>query len=568
MNHAKGIKILLICSENTVYDVLLFFKNYNPIFQIVGISIPLYDNLNIEESIPPQIPIIDNYVDFIKSNNIDIIIDTTESASIISQIEANKSTKTSLLHKNILSAIKDINIYYKSLHDEIIELKDFLKRNYSILNSTSEAIQVSDNDGEILFVNKAYTEVTGIKYEDRIGKNIYDIDPNGALVETLTTKAPVLNKILITNTGVEVICNSSPIIIDELMVGAVVVFRDISDIIKMNKKLQEYRNDIESLKREFNDITSASAKYNFSSIIGNSPEMYKCNELAKLVSQNNTTTLITGESGTGKELYASAIHNYGKRANKPFIAINCTAIPNKLLESELFGYEKGAFTGAVSQKLGKFELAHHGTLFLDEIGDMSMELQGKLLRVLQEKEIERLGGNKTIKIDVQIIAATNADLLKKIYDGQFRSDLYYRLNVIPIHIPPLRERKGDIELLVHHFIDKKNKKFNKNCTIEKCALIKLEKYFWPGNVRELENVLERAVLMCNNGIIDHNLILLYPVKEEISSFENINLEDNEKELIKKALSKYEDSVKGKKLAANDLNISLSSLYNKIKLYDL
>ena len=234
----------------------------------------------------------------------------------------------------------------------------------------------------------------------------------------------------------------------------------------------------------------------------------------------------------------------------------------------MFGYEKGAFTGAVSQKLGKFELAHHGTLFLDEIGDMSMELQGKLLRVLQEKEIERLGGNKTIKIDVQIIAATNADLLKKIYDGQFRSDLYYRLNVIPIHIPPLRERKGDIELLVHHFIDKKNKKFNKNCTIEKCALIKLEKYSWPGNVRELENVLERAVLMCNNGIIDHNLILLYPVKEEISSFENINLEDNEKELIKKALSKYEDSVKGKKLAANDLNISLSSLYNKIKLYDL
>lgn len=237
-------------------------------------------------------------------------------------------------------------------------------------------------------------------------------------------------------------------------------------------------------------------------LVGKSPQMQEILRVIHKVAQSPSTILITGESGTGKELVALEVHRNSDRAHKPFIKINCAAIPHNLIESELFGYEKGAFTGAVNSKPGRFELAHEGTLFLDEIAEMPLEMQVKLLRVIQESEFERIGGLQTIKINVRLIAATNKDILKEVQEGRFREDLYYRLNVVPIYLAPLRERKQDIEDLVYFFIRKFNERLNKNIeTIDQACLEKLLTYSWPGNIRQLENVMERSVLMSETNIL-------------------------------------------------------------------
>ncbi len=237
-------------------------------------------------------------------------------------------------------------------------------------------------------------------------------------------------------------------------------------------------------------------------IIGDSKPIHEIYSVIERVADTPTTTLITGESGTGKELVARALHENSSRRDKPFIRVNCAAIPRDLMESELFGYERGAFTGAVSSKPGRFELANGGTLFLDEIGEISVEMQVKLLRVLQESEFERVGGIKTIRVDVRLVASTNRDLRKEIANGAFREDLFYRLNVVPIHLPSLRDRREDIPRLVQHFITKFNARLHKNVeSCDKDALDKLCAYLWQGNIRELENVIERAVLFCDGARI-------------------------------------------------------------------
>lgn len=247
-------------------------------------------------------------------------------------------------------------------------------------------------------------------------------------------------------------------------------------------------------------------KFHPANIIGESKRMSDVYASIELVSQTKATVMLRGESGTGKELVAHAIHYNSERADGPFIKVSCAALPETLLESELFGYEKGAFTGAVGSKKGRFELAHRGTLFLDEIGDIPMGTQVKLLRVLQEKEFERLGGTQTIRVDIRLITATNKDLEKEVREGKFRKDLYYRLNVVPIFLPPLRERREDIPLLVSHFLEKTNRENNKNIRyISDEAMEYLMNYSWPGNVRELENVIERAVVMCQSDTITADL---------------------------------------------------------------
>lgn len=279
-------------------------------------------------------------------------------------------------------------------------------------------------------------------------------------------------------------------------------------------------------------------------IVGRSSSLSKALSIAKRVASTNTTVLITGESGTGKELIAKAIHYNSSRQSKPFVAINCASIPETLIESELFGYEPGAFTGATVRKRGLFEVANEGTLFLDEIGDLPLSIQAKLLRVLQEKEIMRLGGRESIKVDVRIIAATNKNLEEELKKGRFREDLFYRLKVITIEIPPLRERKEDIPLLVEHFIKKYSKEFQKIIKgIEPLALRRLEGYHWPGNVRQLMAVIERAVIMADD------IIRLEHIQDELKEPacrslydidippEGLNLEDFEKELLKKAMER-------------------------------
>ncbi len=248
------------------------------------------------------------------------------------------------------------------------------------------------------------------------------------------------------------------------------------------------------------DSPEATGKYG---LVGQSTEMHSIFAVIDKVADSPTTVLITGESGTGKELVAKALHEQSSRKGEPFIKINCAAIPKTLMESELFGYEKGAFTGATSSKPGRFELANAGTLFLDEIGEIPVEMQVKLLRAIQESEFERVGGLKTIKVDVRLITATNRDLEAEIKNGNFREDLYYRLNVVPIQIPPLRKRSGDIPLLVQHIIKKFNERLKKNISgIADDALAALEGHLWPGNIRELENVLERTILFCKGERIE------------------------------------------------------------------
>ncbi len=265
-------------------------------------------------------------------------------------------------------------------------------------------------------------------------------------------------------------------------------------IIEKALEVRDLKRENKSLREELQN------RYSYDRIVGQSESIKKVFKLVDKVAHTDSTVLITGESGTGKELIAHAIHYASGRKTKPFVPINCAAIPEELLESELFGHEKGAFTHAIRTRIGRFELANKGTIFLDEIGEMSPSLQVKLLRVLQERCFERVGGVKTINVDIRVVAATNIDLEEAVNKGTFREDLYYRLNVIPIHLPPLRERKGDIPLLVNHFL----KKFSKGTdvkSIDENALMMLEAYDWPGNVRELENIVERLVILANGPTI-------------------------------------------------------------------
>ncbi|HAO94335.1 MAG: hypothetical protein A2X93_09895 [Deltaproteobacteria bacterium GWC2_56_8] len=318
-------------------------------------------------------------------------------------------------------------------------------------------------------------------------------------------------------------------------------------------------------------------RYNFSGIIGKSERMQEIFDKVKIVSQTDSTVLILGESGTGKELVANAVHYNSVRKKEPFVKISCAALPETLLEAELFGYEKGAFTGAVKQKKGRFELAHKGTFFLDEIGEISPAIQVKLLRVLQEKKIDRLGGTETLSVDVRIICATQRDLKKEVQKGTFREDLYYRFNVVPITLPPLRERQGDIMLLANHFLKffaEQHKKQLKGISIEAMEL--LLKYPFPGNVRELENTIERAVVMGKSDEVQPwdlpeeitNAAECFKViQHNIQSYENLSkaMKEFERQYIAKVL---EETKGNKSLAAKLLGVSRKTLWEKCKVFDI
>ncbi|MGB5159307.1 sigma-54 interaction domain-containing protein [Desulfobacterium sp. N47] len=281
-----------------------------------------------------------------------------------------------------------------------------------------------------------------------------------------------------------------------LSVIATMIARQVINLENINLEKEQLRNENKRLKSELEN------KYSITNIIGNSSRMREVFQMISQVSKSNATVLVRGESGTGKELVANSIHYNSHRAKGPFVKVNCASLPANLIESELFGHEKGAFTGAIKQKLGKFELADKGTIFLDEIGSINLDVQVNLLRVLQEKEFDRIGGHKTIKTDVRIVAATNKNLEQGVEDGTFRGDLYYRLNVFPIYMPPLRERKTDILLLADSFLEKYAKENKKDIRrLSTPSIDMLMAYHWPGNVRELENCIERAVLLCEEQTI-------------------------------------------------------------------
>lgn len=350
----------------------------------------------------------------------------------------------------------------------------------------------------------------------------------------------------------------------------------IGDLLPVTPKVAEYAkilifNEIRKVKSGIYELTSLGKDVTLDNIFGESQVMRQLKKKIIKIATSNSTVLISGESGTGKEMVARAIHTESSRQSQPFVAINCGAIPDTLLESELFGYVKGAFSGADPRgKMGKFELANRGVIFLDEIGDMPLYLQVKLLRVLQERKITRIGSNQLIDIDVRVIAATNKDLRKMIGENKFREDLFYRLNVIPVELPPLRERYGDVEKLAAHFIGKYSRLFGKSgITIGSDAISALNGYPWPGNVRELENTIEFMINMVDDGgvlscdTLPQNILEYRQKRDSPDQMALRPLREVERELILRAIDIYGTTTKGKQLAAQALGIGIATLYRKL-----
>ncbi len=341
---------------------------------------------------------------------------------------------------------------------------------------------------------------------------------------------------------------------------------DIHEILALIKRVVEKQE----LLREVLYLRSEVAEHRFENLVGRNARMQEIYTLITRIADNNATVILSGESGTGKEVLARAIHQQSNRSHRPFVAINCAAIPSELLESELFGHEKGSFTGAIATKVGKFEMATGGSLFLDEVGSMRLDLQAKILRALQEREVERVGGTRTIKIDVRVIAATNRDLKKAVEEGTFREDLYYRLNVVPITLPDLKDRQEDIPLLANHFVQKFTQESNSNIReISKEAMGILLSYPWPGNVRELENVIERAVTLGRGPAIQPGDLPPHlaggagPVEKALA--QEATLEDLERDYIRAVLRR----TKGHQIrAAAILGIDRRTLYRKIRRYGI
>ena len=428
-----------------------------------------------------------------------------------------------------------------------------------ILNNMAKGVVVSDCNGVVLMVNNA--AMTKLKLTNSI---------IGKVSKVISQNETIMNedvfKFFIENNEYNVAGKIISLALPNNKKGNALIFDDIQ---KINSSIAEIANGDNTI--------------NLENIIGNSYATLHLKENIRKVAESNSTVLITGESGTGKELVARSLHSEGSRKDKPFVVINCSAIPDTLLESELFGYVKGAFTGANQNgRMGKFELANTGVIFLDEIGDMPLYLQAKILRVIQDKKIERIGSNKSIDLDIRIIAATNVDLQQKIKEQKFRSDLYYRLNVIPMTILPLRERKEDIIPIINNLIYKYNKISDKFVhTIEKDVLDALTEYNWPGNVRELENVIELMINMSSDdGVITKKMLpanILKTSKNTVSSADSViykedmtidNFQNIEKRYIETALISYGDDTEGKKYIADKMNIGLTTLYRKMKKYGI
>lgn len=445
-----------------------------------------------------------------------------------------------------------------------------------VLESIYDALVVVDSAGKIVYVNPAYTRELKVEFDNIVGKRIQDVAPESVIMKVLETGKPEIGVAsTILKLGIDIIVNSTPIYKNNVLSGVVSVFKNVTEIKNLGDQLEKMKDYRDYLQQQLYLKTGLPEE--FAGIIGNNTNFRKLLSRAMMAARSDITVLLQGETGTGKDLIASAIHNASKRKGQPLIEVNCTAIPETLLESELFGYEGGAFTGArKGGKPGKFELAEKGTLFLDEIGDMSVMLQSKLLRVLQQKKIERIGGTKSFNLDVRIITATNQNLNMLVKENKFRADLYYRLNVFSIDMIPLRERKDDIPILSYYFLKKYNEREKKRCKLTPPVLNLFMKYRWPGNIRELMNILESAVVSCNGRIEIKHLpayfTAMMSIDDEFETGENdssLNLDKRihgiEKDFIVKALRIAQHN---KSRAIELLGISRSAFYDKVKKYEI
>ncbi|NPV69846.1 MAG: sigma 54-interacting transcriptional regulator [Firmicutes bacterium] len=370
-----------------------------------------------------------------------------------------------------------------------------------VLDSIHEGVVVIDRDTRIVYANPAYTRILRVPVKRILGKRMAEIEPEAKINRVVVDGVPVREEEAFVKTLKKtVVVNIEPILAGGKVIGAVSVFRDVTEVLELTRKLREARMLADHLRDELN--RNVALPDPFKSIIGSNGKLRQALSLASRVAPTNATVLIIGENGVGKELVARAIHLSSTRASKPLIRIDCTAIPETLLESELFGYEEGAFTGArKGGKPGKIEIASGGTIFFDEIGEMSLSMQAKVLRVLEAREFERVGGTTTLKVDARILAATNRDLDAMVKQGKFREDLYYRLCVVPVIIPPLRERPDDIPALATAFVEEFNHVYSKGLRLSREVVNRLVQYCWPGNVRELRNTIEHAVLICEGDTL-------------------------------------------------------------------
>lgn len=451
------------------------------------------------------------------------------------------------------------NINFNISFDDVKELLEY----------TTDAIFIDDMNGKTIWVNKACEEIYDIKKEDVIGKHIDSLEEERIFypsVAKLVFEQKKQVTILHSNrNGKQVLTTGTPIFFKSGNIKKVVsTSRDITELITLKNQLEDTQHKLE----EYQELQ----KELYDDFIVKSKKMTDVIQLSRKLSQIDSNVLITGESGVGKGKVAKYIHKLGMRKAKPFVKVNCGAIPEMLIESELFGYEHGAFTGSSKKgKIGLFELAQNGTIFLDEIGELPLNLQVKLLQAIQDKEIQRVGGIKTIRIDVRIITATNRDLREMVSRNEFREDLYYRLNVVPIHLPPLRERREDVIPLSRHFLKIYNSKFNVKKRMDPNTINYLMKYSWPGNVRELENIIERLVITSSHDTIlpDSlpNHIIESKEHEHVISIPNLPnlkeiMENVEKQIINDAVIKHKTT----RSVAKALGVSQPTIVRKMSKY--
>lgn len=456
---------------------------------------------------------------------------------------------------------------------KIEEISSIIK---NAINYIHEAVCIIDNKGIVIVWNDNAEKLYNLPKEKILGKPLDVFFPNAIDMEVLRTKQIIENRYHEPRKGTYIVISAAPIIVNNKFLGVVSTDKDVTEMREISNKLKEATEKVNFLKNELEKISNREKRF----VIGKSKIIQQKMEVAELAAKSNASILILGESGTGKEVFAKYIHKISGLKGE-FIPVNCSAIPRELFESEFFGYEEGAFTGAKKNgKAGYFELANKGTLFLDEIGDLPMEMQSKLLRALQENAIRRLGSEQDTKINVRIISATNRDLEELVRKKKFRMDLYYRLNVINIEIPPLRERKEDIILFIKFFLEELNREYNKNIIgIDTDVINILTSYKWKGNVRELRNIMEQMVVLCRDDFITKEMVPEYIIhdverNEDIDIFDKLNvdeiglreqLSEYEKYLINKALEKSKGNIVK---AANILKIPRSTLHYKMDSYEV
>lgn len=507
-------------------------------------------------------------IDFIKHEEIlssqkDVISGNLNISEINCEDILRFGNKISIMNKEkkVIGIINKEDLLYLVKQNKELNLE-------RILDYIEEGIIAIDENGRIYYMNHAYSQILGVPLYRILGKYMQKIESGAILNKVLENKEAFYSeKHLISSINKYVSLKILPQFSDGKFIGAISIFKDITELNSMDQEVKRMSEVIE----EYSQKLDSQQAFRNLGIITQSSKFLKILEVANIAAHTNATVLIRGESGVGKEVLAKLVHSSSERRNQPLITVNCAAIPYNLFESELFGYEGGSFTGAnKSGKIGKFQLADKGTIFLDEIGDLPLAMQAKLLRVLQQNEIEKIGAHSPISVDVRVITATNKPLEKLMKEDKFREDLFFRLNVISLNIPPLRERKEDIYLLANHFLKIYNKMYNRNLKITPKDYDHMMQYNWPGNIRQLQNCIERSVILGIEALyqtinINEKDNISIEKENEILEGNFISLKDTLKDYEKSVIEKVIEKVKGDKdEAAKVLKISKRTFYRKCK----